>query len=245
MEAVYGGCRCLLIDEDTSATNFMIRDQMMRKLVERENIIPFTDRVTELKERGVSTILVIGGSGEYLQYGDCVLLLEDYLVSDKTEEVKELLEKQAYDKDVQTIADNEPFEEVTNHDICYGWMQERYLPNPAGGKEFYLSKLVQIENARYIKIDEYVADITRLTAIGSEEQINSLTRMIECLLMEIPKEEKDLSRRCDEAAKKLLADAVNTTFGSKVHQYELWLEQVRGVDLLMAVSRLRGIKFSK
>ena len=135
--------------------------------------------------------------------------------------------------------------DVTKGQEECSWMREKYLPKIAGEKEFYLSKLVQIEHARYIKIDEYVADITRLTAIDSEEQINSLTRMIEGLLMETGNAEKDLSLRCNEAVEKLFAKAQNTTFGSKVHQYELWLEQVRGIDLLMAVSRLRGIDFSE
>ena len=49
IEAVYGGSRLLLIDEDTSATNFMIRDEGMQKLVKNEPIIPFTDRIDELK----------------------------------------------------------------------------------------------------------------------------------------------------------------------------------------------------
>ena len=49
IEAVYGGSRLLLIDEDTSAANFMLRDENMRKLVQNEPIIPFTDRIVELK----------------------------------------------------------------------------------------------------------------------------------------------------------------------------------------------------
>lgn len=65
MEAVDCGAKVLLIDEDRSATNFMIRDRMMKALIEKEPITPFTDRVNELhKVHGVSTILVIGGSGE-------------------------------------------------------------------------------------------------------------------------------------------------------------------------------------
>ena len=65
MEAVGWGVKLLLIDEDKSATNFMIQDPVMRILVEKEPVTPFVDRVRELQERkGVSTILVIGGSSE-------------------------------------------------------------------------------------------------------------------------------------------------------------------------------------
>ena len=65
MEAVSMGSKLLLIDEDRSATNFMIRDSRMRELVKKEPITPFTERVRELYEtKDVSTVLVIGGSGE-------------------------------------------------------------------------------------------------------------------------------------------------------------------------------------
>ncbi len=74
-----------LIDEDKSATNFMIRDALMRRLVKKEPITPFTERVRELYEQcGVSTILVIGGSGEYLSVADRVYLMEDYRIFDVT-----------------------------------------------------------------------------------------------------------------------------------------------------------------
>jgi predicted ABC-class ATPase len=67
VEPLEVGCRLLLVDEDTSATNFMIRDERMQELVhkDREPITPFVDKVRQLhRERDVSTILVMGGSGE-------------------------------------------------------------------------------------------------------------------------------------------------------------------------------------
>src|SRR5690606_15793752 len=66
MEALEAGCQVLLMDEDTSATNFLIRDARMQALVakEQEPITPFIDKVRQLYEDlGVSTILVLGGSG--------------------------------------------------------------------------------------------------------------------------------------------------------------------------------------
>ncbi len=81
MEAVEVGARVLLIDEDTAATNFMIRDRRMQELVpkDREPITPFVDRVRHLYEQhGVSTILVIGGSGDYLDVADTVIAMDEY-----------------------------------------------------------------------------------------------------------------------------------------------------------------------
>lgn len=91
MEAVEFGARLLLIDEDRSATNFMIRDEKMKALIEREPITPFTDRVRELcTEAGVSTILVIGGSGEYLSVADKVYMMDEFVISDVTEKAYSL-----------------------------------------------------------------------------------------------------------------------------------------------------------
>lgn len=81
VEAVEVGSRVLLIDEDTAATNFMIRDRRMQELVpkDREPIIPFVDRVRQLYDQsGISTVLVIGGSGDYLDVADTVIAMDEY-----------------------------------------------------------------------------------------------------------------------------------------------------------------------
>ncbi len=91
MEALELGARVLLIDEDTAATNFMIRDRRMQALVHKakEPITPFIDRVRELyTERGVSTVLVIGGSGDYLDVADTVLWMDAYHPRDATAEAR-------------------------------------------------------------------------------------------------------------------------------------------------------------
>lgn len=87
MEALEVGTSLLLIDEDTAATNFMIRDQRMQALVAKDNepITPFIDRVRQLyDERGVSTILVIGGSGDYFDVADGVISMEAYRLYERT-----------------------------------------------------------------------------------------------------------------------------------------------------------------
>lgn len=95
IESLEVGSTLLLIDEDTSATNFMIRDQRMQELVakDKEPITPFVDKVQQLyRELGVSTILVIGGSGDYFEVADRVVCMIDYLPHDLTEEAKGIAE---------------------------------------------------------------------------------------------------------------------------------------------------------
>jgi predicted ABC-class ATPase len=93
-EAIEVGTSLLLVDEDTSATNFMIRDERMRELVRREPISPFIDLVRPLhRTLGVSTVVVVGGVGDYLDVADHVILLEDYVPSDATPRAREVTER--------------------------------------------------------------------------------------------------------------------------------------------------------
>lgn len=88
LEALELGARVLLLDEDTSATNLLVRDARMQALVRRETLTPLLDRVGDLKARGVSLVLVVGGVGDYLDLADTVLLLEDYRPREVTQEAK-------------------------------------------------------------------------------------------------------------------------------------------------------------
>lgn len=93
MEALEMGAGTLLIDEDTSATNFMIRDARMQRLVakSKEPITPFVDKVRQLYEQhGVSTVLVVGGSGDYFKVADTVIMMDEYRPVDVTEEARRI-----------------------------------------------------------------------------------------------------------------------------------------------------------
>ena len=91
IEAMEAGAGALLIDEDTSATNFMIRDELMQRVVNRrdEPITPFIDRIEALyKEYGISTILVAGSSGSYFHKADCIIQMNQYRPAEITEFAK-------------------------------------------------------------------------------------------------------------------------------------------------------------
>ncbi|UCG99863.1 MAG: ABC-ATPase domain-containing protein [Deltaproteobacteria bacterium] len=96
IEALEVGAKVLLIDEDTSATNFMIRDQRMQELVskDKEPITPFIDKIRQLyQDLGVSTILAIGGSGDYFDVADLVICMVEYRPYDLTIEARTIAER--------------------------------------------------------------------------------------------------------------------------------------------------------
>lgn len=110
VEALEMESKTLLIDEDTSATNFMIRDGRMQKLVQKnkEPITPFIDRVRDLKDKhDVSTILVLGGSGDYFDVADHIIMMDEYVPIDKTSEAKSLAESM---KTTRMLEDSRSFE---------------------------------------------------------------------------------------------------------------------------------------
>lgn len=93
VEALASGSTVLLIDEDTSATNFMVRDGRMAQLVsdEKEPITPFIRKIRSLyDDLGISTVLVAGSSGDYLSVADTVLQMDCYETKDVTARAKEL-----------------------------------------------------------------------------------------------------------------------------------------------------------
>ena len=88
VESIEAGTSLLLIDEDTSATNFMIRDELMQRVIHRdmEPITPFIERIRELYDRyGISTVIVAGSSGAYFHFADTIIQMDRYVQKDITE----------------------------------------------------------------------------------------------------------------------------------------------------------------
>ena len=96
LEALEIGTHTLLLDEDTLATNFMISDKRMKALInkEKEPITPFVEHVRGLYEKkGISTVIVMGGSGDYFSLADLVIGMIEYIPHDLTARAHEIVEK--------------------------------------------------------------------------------------------------------------------------------------------------------
>eukprot|EP00611_Tribonema_gayanum_P029093 TRINITY_DN7686_c0_g1_i2.p1 TRINITY_DN7686_c0_g1~~TRINITY_DN7686_c0_g1_i2.p1 ORF type:complete len:361 (+),score=154.00 TRINITY_DN7686_c0_g1_i2:339-1421(+) len=94
MEALEAGCDTLMVDEDTCATNFMIRDARMQALVapNKEPITPFISKVRALyADKGVSSVLVIGGAGDYFEVADTVVMMDCYAPRDVTAQARAIV----------------------------------------------------------------------------------------------------------------------------------------------------------
>ncbi len=197
IEALEVGARALLIDEDTSATNFMVRDRRMQELIAKaqEPITPFIDRVRQLyTQHGVSSVLVIGGVGDYLDVADTVLQMDAFRPRDVTSQA-------------QAIASAWPASARRHHESDANW--ESPHPRPVvrnslspqhgrrekvrargvhgiqyGGEEIDISQLEQIVDASQTR---YIADClqhayhqladNRLTILQLVEHTEALVQM--------------------------------------------------------------------
>jgi predicted ABC-class ATPase len=103
LEAIEAGSLLLLMDEDTCATNFMIRDARMQALITTEPITPLIDRIEELyKDLLISTLLVMGGSGDYFDFADQVIAMEEFQPKLVTAKAKRIVQESPGSRKTET-----------------------------------------------------------------------------------------------------------------------------------------------
>lgn len=214
IEALYAESKVLLVDEDRSAANFMHRDEVMRDIIEREPIIPFTDRIKEISNQmGVSLVLVIGGTSQYFGYADQVILMDHFKASDITEKVKKF---EFADTSKQTLADWTNFRKiVTKFD-----------------KEI-LFQGVCTKDRSAVFFDDYVSELTNTGNSFSQAQLNLLAKVAGKVL-EI-EDRGDLKEDVD----RILSQVGH---GESFRQGDF--EQIRRVDVLMCLFRMSGLEFA-
>ncbi len=206
VEAVEAGASALLIDEDTSATNFMIRDELMQRVIKREQepIIPYIDRIRELYENfGLSTILVAGSSGAYFDKSDKIIQMECYKAYDITEQAKaEAVKYSNHNGNNEELNKCEPAQRPTfmrKISPYKEWQDDRVKIKINGRDTILINK--DAVDTRYV---EQLADSEQLRTIGymlrclNDRFFNSkltLTETIEALWREIDK--KGFSAVCE------------------------------------------------
>mgnify|MGYP004725997411 FL=1 len=186
VEALAAGSTVLLIDEDTSATNFMVRDGRMAQLVsdEKEPITPFIRKIRSLyQDLGVSTILVAGSSGDYLSVADTVLQMDCYRVCDVTEKAHALAQELKEEK-----AD-----------------AARWLRKPVRKKEI---EKIRVHSWDSLSIDKSEIDLRYLEQVADESQTAALGYIIQYILTRAADGRKTPDALAEEIAKKLDAEGI-------------------------------------
>ena len=163
VEALEMGARVFLIDEDTSATNFMIRVELMQRVVSRdmEPIIPFIARVRELyEEYGISTVLVAGSCGSYFHKADGILQMNKYRPVEITDLAKKEAEQFPYTLGSAPAAKKPDFCRVIRADQAFA-KDDRIKMKTMGLDGFSINK--ETVDMRYV---EQLVDSEQLTALS-------------------------------------------------------------------------------
>ena len=231
IEAVEAGASALLLDEDTSATNLLIRDARMRSLVvdEREPITPLVDRIGALdRVRGVSTIVVMGGSGDYLDVADRVLLMDSYHLRDATERAREVAAAQP-----RTLTGLEDFPAPTPR-----------LPLPAPPRTKRGPLRTRAHATRALVLDRDEVDISDVAGVVDPGQAEALAFALRALLERRFDGVSPLSE-CLEDLEDLLDDEGLDALAEGRWDRPAFLVRPRMVDVAGAVSRYRRLELAE
>lgn len=255
LEAMDAGAKLLLIDEDKSATNFMIRDALMKELIRREPITPFTERVNELHEScAVSTILVIGGSGEYLAIADNVYLMDEYLISNVTEKAREIYRKNTViSEETKKYSDEQQNANSSSVPKVKDWYQHRIIstdgfsPYP---KQFGREKL-EVPDIGFIIIGEEKINANLVHDIVCNEQrtaIGFMLRLLETkegggLFSEPEHETVDIVQKTDELYREIEENDIDMVYSGNFPDCDRFLAYPRKVDFMAVVNRMRHVIF--
>lgn len=162
VEAMESGAKIFLVDEDTSATNFMIRDELMQMVVHRdqEPITPFVERVRALyDEQGISTILVAGSSGAYFHVADRVIQMDCYVPKEVTKEAKEAAA--GFGEGVQSLKLTPVSFERVPKKFKTGGRDERFKMKVLGRDSLQFDR--DVVELRFV---EQIADTEQIAALG-------------------------------------------------------------------------------
>ena len=163
IESMEAGTQVFLIDEDTSATNFMIRDELMQRVIHREMepITPFIERIRELYENyGISTVIVAGSSGAYFHIADSIIQMDRYVPKDITVLAKKEAENFPQISVPEQSAEKPTYDRVPRPDKAFRGNDR--IKMKTMGKESVMINRDTID-LRYL---EQIADSEQVAALG-------------------------------------------------------------------------------
>ena len=224
IEGIESGTKTLLIDEDTSATNLMIRDSIMQKLVvkDKEPITPYIDVAKNLYSKlGISTILVVGSCGDFIDIADLVIQMDNYEPFEVTEKAKALSKGNNHNQDI-------------NIDINFNRVLQK------GTIEQGLKGIkIKTFGTDGISINKENIDLRAVEQIVDTEQLNTIGTLMKYIEKNMMNRQLTLRETIKEAYKELENGMLNiddTKGGSGS------LAKVREQEILCAYNRFRKLK---
>lgn len=231
IEAMEAGSRVLLMDEDTSATNLLIRDARMQALVEKswEPITALIDRIRDFYDLfGVSTILVIGGCGDYLEIADLVLKMEQYTICNVTDKARQIVAQFQSRRTSENIATLQPAN------------QRRILAqsiDPSRGK--YEIKL-DFTGTKILQFGNFEIDLRGLEQITDPSQLRAAALALVWIKQRAQQTNLTLQELLLEFNDQLNTEGLQTLWGNGHHPGDL--ARPRIMEVAAILNRLRPLQ---
>lgn len=228
VEAIEAGAKTLLMDEDTCATNFMIRDSKMQNLVSKkdEPISAYIDKVKQLnEEKNISTILVLGGVGDYFDVSDCVIQMKNY---------------QAYDvtKAAQQISIDSPIKRQPEHQEYPICVTERIpLTNSINSINQYGKFSIFTKEIYHLNFGDNIIDLTDVEQLVELSQTKALGYAIE-----YAKKYMDKKRTLREIVEQVMFDIKTEGLDILSDKISGDFSKFRSFELIFAINRLRELE---
>mgnify|MGYP001851181304 FL=1 len=230
IEAAEAGTSLFLIDEDTSATNFMIRDELMQRVVadSEEPITPFISRVRELFEQaGISSIIVAGSSGSYFHPADVVIQMKEYLPYDITARAKK--EAAAYP---EVAAASSPFH----------LPDFRRIPKPMGSLRGQERTKIKVLGKEGIQINRSVTDLRYLEQLADPEQLTALAYILNYSVRHLMDGRRTLGEIADALERKIDKEGLSALADASYLPADL--SRPRRQEIFACLNRCRELSFT-
>lgn len=230
VESIELGAPALLVDEDTSATNLLIRDSRMRALVhaEKEPITPLVDRISALsRERGISVVMVMGGSGDYLDVADRVLMLDSYRCVDVTERARDVVAQMPRPRsDEDATAEGAP--------RC-----------PARSRSDHSRPKTKSSGLNEILLDRQVVDVSDVEQIVDPGQTEAIAWMMRGIIEQFANGSTPLPELLARLERQLNSEGLDAVVKFGAHEFPPFLARPRLIDVGAALNRYRGLTLGR
>lgn len=228
IEAIEVGAKVLLMDEDTCATNFMIRDQKMQQLVHKneEPIITYIDHVQQLyQENGISTVLVLGGVGDYFDVSDHVIQMLKYQPVDMTKRAKQIASGSSMKRKPE------------NTGISFHLKNRIPIPTSINPLNEYGKKGINAREVHRLSFGKYEIDLTDLEQLCELSQTKAIGFAIE-----YAKRYMDQTTTLKEVVERVVEDICEKGLDIIHDRISPNFASFRSFELAFTLNRLRGFE---
>lgn len=229
MEGIEAGSSLFLIDEDTSATNFMIRDQLMQEVISagEEPITPFICRVNSLyRDLGISSIIVAGSSGSYFHVADTVIQMKEYVPYDITQKAKKAAEA---------------YPAMTGGEESFPAYLDKRSPQPDMGLKKDDRIKIKTMGTSELLLSKESVELRYLEQLKDQEQTAALAWILKFAELRLMDGRKTLKQLGDFLEKQLDRDGLESLF--EHGEVTSSLARPRKQEIMACINRYRKLKF--